>query len=57
MGAFGFDATQGAPAAVVGKTCVWLLESPEASDLNGQCVQAQQLCSEHGLLPGWSLAG
>jgi NAD(P)-dependent dehydrogenase (short-subunit alcohol dehydrogenase family) len=56
MGAFGFDAAQGAPAAVVGRTCVWLLESPEAADLNGQCVQAQQLCSERGLLPGWSLA-
>jgi NAD(P)-dependent dehydrogenase (short-subunit alcohol dehydrogenase family) len=56
MGAFGFDAAQGAPAEVVGKVCVWLLESPEAADLNGRCVQAQELCSERGLLPGWSLA-
>ena len=57
MGAFGFDASTGAPAEVVGKVCRWLLESPDAAALNGQCVQAQQLCSELGLLPGWSLAG
>ncbi len=56
MAAFGFDAAQGAPAAVIGKTCVWLLESREADDLNGQCIAAQPLCSERGLLPGWSLA-
>ena len=56
MSAFGFDAAQGAPAAVVGKVCVWLLESPEAAALNGQNVEAQQLCSDRRLLPGWSLA-
>jgi NAD(P)-dependent dehydrogenase (short-subunit alcohol dehydrogenase family) len=57
MGAFGFDASTGAPVEVVAKVCRWLLESPDASALNGQCVQAQELCSRHGLLPGWSLAG
>ena len=56
MAAFGFDAATGAPAAVVGKACRWLLESPDARARNGQCIQAQQLCSERGLLPGWSLA-
>jgi NAD(P)-dependent dehydrogenase (short-subunit alcohol dehydrogenase family) len=55
MAAFGFDAAQGAPAAVVGKTCVWLLEAPDAAALNGQNVEAQQVCSERGLLAGWSL--
>ncbi len=55
MGDFGFDAAVGAPAAVVGKACRWLLESPDAIALNGQCIQAQELCSELGLLPGWSL--
>jgi NAD(P)-dependent dehydrogenase (short-subunit alcohol dehydrogenase family) len=55
MGAFGFDASTGAPAAVVGKVCRWLLEAPEAPALNGTCIQAQELCSELGLLPGWSL--
>ncbi len=57
MGVFGFDAATGAPAAVVGKVCRWLLESPEAAALNGTNVEAQPLCSERGLLPGWSLGG
>lgn len=56
MAAFGFDASTGAPAAVVGKVCRWILESPDAEPYNGQCIQAQELCSELGLLPGWSLA-
>jgi NAD(P)-dependent dehydrogenase (short-subunit alcohol dehydrogenase family) len=57
MAGFGFDAALGAPAEVMGKACRWLLESPDAAALNGQCIQAQELCSELGLLPGWSLAG
>src|SRR5262245_10511379 len=56
MGAFGFDASTGAPPAVVGKVCVWLLESPDADQFNGQNIEAQELCSDLGLLPGWSLA-
>jgi NAD(P)-dependent dehydrogenase (short-subunit alcohol dehydrogenase family) len=56
MASFGFDASSGAPAAVVGKVCRWLLESPDADGLNGTNVEAQELCSELGLLPGWSLA-
>jgi NAD(P)-dependent dehydrogenase (short-subunit alcohol dehydrogenase family) len=55
MGDFGFDASIGAPAAVVGKVCRWLLESADALARNGQNVDAQPLCSELGLLPGWSL--
>jgi NAD(P)-dependent dehydrogenase (short-subunit alcohol dehydrogenase family) len=57
MGEFGFDASLGAPAEVVGKVCRWLLESPDADALNGQTIEAQEHCSELGLLPGWSLAG
>ena len=56
MGAFGFDATTGAPVEVVGKVCRWLVESPEAATFNGQNIEAQDFCSERGLLPGWSLA-
>jgi NAD(P)-dependent dehydrogenase (short-subunit alcohol dehydrogenase family) len=56
MGAFGFDASTGAPPAVVGKVCVWLLESPDAAQYNGQNIEAQDVCSDLGLLPGWSLA-
>jgi len=55
MAAFGFDASTGAPAAVVGKVCCWLLESPDAERYNGQNIEAQELCDELGLLPGWSL--
>lgn len=55
MASFGFDASSGAPAAVVGKVCRWLLESPDADARNGQNIEAQELCSELGLLPGWSL--
>jgi NAD(P)-dependent dehydrogenase (short-subunit alcohol dehydrogenase family) len=55
MGAFGFDTASGAPPAVVGKVCVWLLESPDAASLNGQNIEAQELCDELGLLEGWSL--
>ena len=56
MGSFGFDASSGAPPAIVGKVCRWLLESPDADALNGQTIEAQDLCSDLGLLPGWSLA-
>jgi NAD(P)-dependent dehydrogenase (short-subunit alcohol dehydrogenase family) len=55
MAGFGFDASAGAPAAVVGKVCRWLLESPEAEALNGTNIEAQEHASELGLLPGWSL--
>jgi NAD(P)-dependent dehydrogenase (short-subunit alcohol dehydrogenase family) len=55
MGPFGFDASTGAPAAVLGKACRWLLESPDAPAFSGQNLEAQDLVSERGLLPGWSL--
>ena len=55
MAGFGFEAAAGAPAQVIGKVCRWLLESPDAARLNGTCVEAQEICSELGLLPGWSL--
>jgi NAD(P)-dependent dehydrogenase (short-subunit alcohol dehydrogenase family) len=53
MAAFGFDASTGAPAAVVGKVCRWLLESPDALELNGTNVEAQDVCRKLQLLPGW----
>jgi len=55
MGAFGFDTTSGAPPAVIGKVCAWLLESPDADQLNGHTIEAQELCHDLRLLPGWSL--
>jgi len=35
--------------------CRWLLESPDAVARNGQNIEAQELCDELGLLPGWSM--
>ena len=54
MKSFGFDASTGAPAAVIGKVCRWLLESPDAEALNGTNIEAQDLCRSLDLLPGWS---
>ncbi len=54
MGAFGFDPHSGAPPAVIGKVCRWLLESPDADDLNGQNIEGQDLAHERNLLPGWA---
>jgi NAD(P)-dependent dehydrogenase (short-subunit alcohol dehydrogenase family) len=56
MGRFGFDASTGAPAEVIGKVCVWLLESPDADALVGTTIEGQELASERNLLPGWSLS-
>ena len=53
MGEFGFDASKGAPAAVVGAVAAWLVTASDASARNGQWIEAQPLCRELGLLPGW----
>jgi NAD(P)-dependent dehydrogenase (short-subunit alcohol dehydrogenase family) len=53
MGTFGFDASAGAPAAVVGAVAAWLVTAPEAAQRNGKWIEAQDLCRELGLLPGW----
>ena len=54
MGGFGFDASAGAPADVVGAVAAWLVTAPEARERNGKWVEAQDLCRELGLLPGWT---
>jgi NAD(P)-dependent dehydrogenase (short-subunit alcohol dehydrogenase family) len=43
----------GAPPDVVGAVVAWLVTSPEAEALNGANIEAQFLCAERGLLPGW----
>ena len=53
MGGFGFDASAGAPADVVGAVAAWLVTAPEARERNGTWVEAQEVCRELGLLPGW----
>jgi len=53
MGAFGFDANAGAPADVIEAATAWLVTDPAARDLNGTWIEAQELCAERKLLPGW----
>jgi NAD(P)-dependent dehydrogenase (short-subunit alcohol dehydrogenase family) len=53
MAEFGFDAAQGAPADVVGAVAAWLVTAPEAAELNGGWIEAQETCGRLGLLPGW----
>ncbi len=53
MAGFGFDASAGAPSDVVGAVAAWLVTSPEAVGRNGQWIEAQEVCAELGLLPGW----
>jgi NAD(P)-dependent dehydrogenase (short-subunit alcohol dehydrogenase family) len=56
MAEFGFDASIGAPPDVVGAVAAWLVTSPEAAERNGQWIEAQEVCAELGLLPGWPAA-
>ena len=53
MGEFGFDASRGAPASVIGAVAAWLVTAPEARTLNGEWIEAQPKCRELGLLPDW----
>jgi NAD(P)-dependent dehydrogenase (short-subunit alcohol dehydrogenase family) len=52
MAAFGFDAS-GAPPDVVGAVVAWLVTDPAAAQPNGRSIEAQDVCAERGLLPGW----
>lgn len=51
MKEFGFEG--GAPVEVVAKVVAWLATSDEADALTGTNIEAQFLCHERGLLPGW----
>ena len=52
MGDFGFDTASGAPPAVIGKVCVWLLESTDADALNGQNRASPRGVRRARLAPG-----
>ena len=54
MGDFGFDASAGAPADVVGAMAVWLVTTPEGNQLTGTWIEAQDVCRELNLVPEWS---
>ncbi len=53
MAEFGFDASTGAPPAVVGAVVAWLVTDPSAAEPNGRNLEAQDVCRELKLLPGW----
>jgi hypothetical protein len=54
MAEFGFDASAGAPADVVGAVAVWLVTTPAGREQAGVWIEAQDKCRELGLLPDWS---
>jgi NAD(P)-dependent dehydrogenase (short-subunit alcohol dehydrogenase family) len=54
MADFGFDAAGGAPPEAVAVVVRWLVEADTAGDLNGQCVEAQELCEQRQLIPGFT---
>jgi NAD(P)-dependent dehydrogenase (short-subunit alcohol dehydrogenase family) len=68
MGAHGFDAALAAPPDVVGAVVAWLVASPGAAEdamedkaypppmrstKDGRTIEAQEVCRDLGLLPGW----
>ena len=49
-----FDAAYpGAPPEVPAAVVAWLASDPEAAALAGRTIDAQRLCRERDLLPGW----
>ena len=52
MKRFGFEG--GAPVDVIARVVSWLATSHDADALTGTNIEAQFLCHERGLLPGWS---
>lgn len=51
MKEFGFEG--GAPVEVIAHVVAWLATSSEADALTGTTIEAQFLCHERSLLPGW----
>lgn len=60
MVAFGFDASSGPPPDVVGATVAWIVSHPDEAEayiaVDGRNLEAQEVCVERGLLPGWPTA-
>jgi NAD(P)-dependent dehydrogenase (short-subunit alcohol dehydrogenase family) len=57
MGRFSFDVSSAAPPDVVGATVAWLVTDPASAEAHigsdGREIDAQGVCHELGLLPGW----
>ncbi len=52
-GEFGFDPAWAGPPAAVGAAVAWLVDAPEADELQRGNVDAQPLAIERGLYPDW----
>ena len=52
MAEFGIP-NKGAPAEVVGAVVAWLATSPDADRFKGTNIEAQFVCADLGLVPGW----
>jgi NAD(P)-dependent dehydrogenase (short-subunit alcohol dehydrogenase family) len=52
MAEFGIP-NKGAPADVVGAVVAWLATSPDADQFTGTNLEAQFVCAERNLVPGW----
>ena len=62
MAAFNFDFSRMAPPDVVGVVVRWVVEHPAeadalVADVDGRNIEAQDLCRERDLLPGWPPPG
>jgi NAD(P)-dependent dehydrogenase (short-subunit alcohol dehydrogenase family) len=53
MAKFGFDASAGAPASVIGAVVAWLATDPGAAELNGTTIEAQYFAHEKKLVADW----
>jgi len=57
MADFGFDASVGAPPDVVGAVVTWIVTKPDEAEqhveADGRNFEAQDICKELKLLPGW----
>jgi NAD(P)-dependent dehydrogenase (short-subunit alcohol dehydrogenase family) len=50
---FGFDTSTAAPPAAIGAALVFLIESPDALDLQYENIEGQELAIERNLYPDW----
>jgi NAD(P)-dependent dehydrogenase (short-subunit alcohol dehydrogenase family) len=54
MAEFGFGSDFGEPAEVIGEVTHWIATSPEADQYAGLCIEGQNFCRNHNLLPSWT---
>jgi NAD(P)-dependent dehydrogenase (short-subunit alcohol dehydrogenase family) len=53
MARFGYDAGAGAPPDAIGAAVAWLAQDGRAREWSGKVFDAQQVCAQENLLPGF----